>query len=85
MIDAHQHFWTLARGDYGWLSPEDVVLYRDFAPDDLSPLIEQAGITRTVVVQAAPTLDETRYLLDLAECSSFVSGVGSSSSFIRRW
>jgi len=75
VIDAHQHFWTLARGDYGWLSPEDVVLYRDFAPDDLAPLIEQAGITRTVVVQAAPTLDETRYLLDLAECSSFVAGV----------
>ncbi|MBW2232236.1 MAG: amidohydrolase family protein [Deltaproteobacteria bacterium] len=75
MIDAHQHFWTLARGDYGWLSPDESVLYRDFAPDDLAPLIERAGITRTVVVQAAPTLDETRYLLGVAEGSSFVAGV----------
>jgi len=75
MIDAHQHFWKLARGDYGWLSPDDVVLYRDFTPDDLAPLMEPAGITRTVVVQAAPSVDETRFLLGLAERSRFVAGV----------
>ncbi len=75
MIDAHQHFWTLARNDYGWLSPDDGLLYRDFGPADLAPHIERAGISRTVVVQAAPTFEETRYLLDLATSTASVAGV----------
>ncbi len=75
MIDAHQHFWSLARDDYGWLSPDDRVLYRDFGPDDLGPHLARAGILRTVVVQAAPTLAETRYLLGLAATTDWVAGV----------
>lgn len=75
MIDAHQHFWQLARGDYAWLTPELEVLYRDFGPDDLAPLYAEAGISRSVLVQAAPTLAETRHLLDLAARTSFVGGV----------
>jgi L-fuconolactonase len=74
-IDAHQHYWDPARGDYGWLTPELKVLYRKFGPDDLKPLRERAGIERTVVVQAAPTLDETRYLLDLARDEPSIAGV----------
>ena len=35
IIDAHQHFWQLSRGDYGWLTPEAGALYRDYLPDDL--------------------------------------------------
>lgn len=75
MIDAHQHFWTTSRDDYGWLTPDDAVLYRDFGPSDLAPLIEGAGISRTVVVQAAPTVAETRYLLDVADRTDWVAGV----------
>ena len=75
MIDAHQHFWTTSRDDYGWLTPDDAVLYRDFAPRDLAPLIGAAGIDRTVLVQAAPTVAETRYLLGIAERTDFVAGV----------
>ncbi len=75
MIDAHQHFWTTSRDDYGWLTPDDAVLYRDFGPADLEPLIDAAGIGRTVLVQAAPTVAETRYLLEIAEGADFVAGV----------
>jgi L-fuconolactonase len=74
-IDAHQHYWDPARGDYEWLTPELTVLYRPFGPADLQPLREQAGIERTVVVQAAPTLDETRYLLDIARHEPSIAGV----------
>jgi L-fuconolactonase len=74
-IDAHQHFWDPSRGDYGWLTPELSGLYRVFGPDDLKPLREAAKVARTVVVQAAPTIDETRYLLDLARNDSSVAGV----------
>ena len=74
-IDGHQHFWTLQREDYGWLTPDLEPLYRDFLPEDLEPLLDQAGIDRTVLVQAAETTDETRYLLDIAEHHPMVAGV----------
>lgn len=75
MIDAHQHFWRLDRGDYDWLTPEQGILYRDFQPDDLAPLYEGSGVGRSVLVQAAATIEETRYLLDLAARTPFVAGV----------
>ena len=74
-IDAHQHYWDPARGDYGWLTPDLAALYRRFGPADLAPLRERAGIARTVVVQAAPTVDETRYLLGLARDDDSIAGV----------
>lgn len=36
-IDAHQHFWNPARGDYGWMDPSNATLYRLYGPDDLRP------------------------------------------------
>src|SRR5512140_1630094 len=74
-IDAHQHFWRIARADYGWLTPELRPLYRDFGPADLAPLLDRHGISRTVLVQAAPTVAETRYLLEIAHATPFVAGV----------
>ncbi len=74
-VDGHQHFWSLQRDDYGWLTPELQVLYRDFAPADLSPLLDQAGIDQTILVQAAASVAETEYLLDIAEQHQFVAGV----------
>lgn len=74
-IDGHQHFWALERGDYGWLTPAQAPLYRDFGPADLEPLLARAGVDRTVLVQAAPTAAETRYLLELAGRHAFVAGV----------
>lgn len=75
MLDAHQHFWTLARGDYGWLTPKDATLYRDFGPEDLWPQMQAAGITQTILVQAAETEAETEHLLDIAARTGFVAGV----------
>ncbi|MCD1618776.1 amidohydrolase family protein [Salipiger marinus] len=75
MIDAHQHFWRVERGDYGWLTPDLGDLYRDFTPEDLAPLNAASGITRTILVQAAETEAETDFLLDLAARNGFVAGV----------
>ena len=75
IIDAHHHFWLLDRGDYGWLVPDLGVLYRDYGPEDLQPLIGQAGIEATVLVQAAPTDAETDFLLQVAADWPVVAGV----------
>lgn len=80
-IDAHQHFWRPSRGDYGWLTQELGPIYRDFMPDDLAPLLKTAGIDKTILVQAAPTLAETDWLLDLAEKTPFVAGVVGWADF----
>ena len=74
-IDGHQHFWTLQRDDYTWLTPDLKALYRDFLPDDLQPLLIQANVDHTVLVQAAATTDETRYLLEIAKRQPIVAGV----------
>lgn len=74
-IDAHQHFWRRDRGDYDWLTPELVPLWRDFLPDDLAPLLARHGIEGTVLVQAAPTEAETAFMLSLARSHGFIRGV----------
>lgn len=74
-IDAHQHFWQLARGDYGWLTPALAPIHRDFGPGDLAPLLQSRGIDKTILVQAAPTFTETLYLLELTARTPFVAGV----------
>jgi L-fuconolactonase len=75
-VDAHQHFWRPSRGDYGWLTPAaHPAICRKFLPADLEPLLNDAGIERTVLVQAAPTVAETEYLLGLAAETPFVAGV----------
>jgi len=80
-IDAHQHFWSLGRGDYGWLTPALGPIHRDFAPDDLGPHLAAHGITRTILVQAAPTEAETTYLIALATKTAFVAGVVGWTDF----
>jgi len=74
-IDAHQHFWQISRGDYGWLTPEVGEIYRDFLPADLAPILKDAGIDGTILVQAAPTAAETQFMLELANQTPFIKGV----------
>jgi L-fuconolactonase len=81
MIDAHQHFWRIDRGDYGWLTPALGAICRDFGPDDLAPILARHAIDATILVQAAPTIRETRWLLDLAAKTPFVAGVVGWAAF----
>ncbi|MDY0747895.1 amidohydrolase family protein [Paucibacter sp. R3-3] len=74
-IDAHQHFWRLDRGDYGWLTAELAPLYRDFAPGDLQPLLQRHGVAQTVLVQAADSTAETDFMLELAASHDWIGGV----------
>ena len=80
-IDAHHHLWTLARGDYGWLTPDLTPIYRDFHLSDLAPHLSAAGIEGTILVQAAPTEAESTFLLDIAENTEVVRGVVGWTDF----
>lgn len=74
-IDAHHHFWHPARGDYGWMPPDDPVLSRPYGPADLAAGLAAAGVIRTVLVQAAPSTAETEYLLGIADATDHVAAV----------
>jgi L-fuconolactonase len=74
-IDAHHHVWTLARGDYGWLTSGLAPIYRDFSMLDLSPHLANSRIDGTILVQAAPTEAETMFMLGIAEANEVVRGV----------
>lgn len=74
-IDAHQHFWKYTPEEYGWIDESMAVIRRDFLPEDLQAEIRESGIDGVVAVQARQTLEETRWLLDLASQHDFIRGV----------
>ena len=74
-IDSHQHFWSYSAAEYPWIGAGMERLARDYLPGDLGPVAAAAGIGGTVAVQARQTLEETRWLLDLAERHPLIRGV----------
>jgi L-fuconolactonase len=74
-IDAHQHFWTYNPQEYDWIDESMAVIRRDFLPQDLEPELQHAAFDGSVAVQVRQTLEETRWLLGLAERSPRIRGV----------
>ncbi|UOQ46973.1 amidohydrolase family protein [Gracilibacillus caseinilyticus] len=74
-IDAHQHYWKISRNDYGWITPEVPTLYRDFLEENLIPHLQKHKIDKTIVIQAAPTIEETEFILSQSENSEVIAGV----------
>jgi L-fuconolactonase len=75
MIDGHQHFWRYNREEYGWIDDTMSAIRRDFLPEDVAPLMRAAGVSASIAVQARQTIEETRWLLDLAARYPVISGV----------
>ena len=75
IIDAHHHLWKFDHTDYGWMDDSMTVLKQDYLPGDLEKHLPGAGVQGTVVVQARQTLEETRWLLELADKHPFILGV----------
>ena len=75
MIDAHAHVWQLERGGYDWLTPALPALFRDFDIDALHDELAAAGISRAILVQAAASAVETRWLCGLAGRADKIAGV----------
>ena len=75
VVDAHQHFWDPDRFDYFWMTETVRPLCRKFLPEHLEPLLAQAGVDRTVIVQAISSTEEAQWLLELASDHEFIAGV----------
>lgn len=74
-IDSHQHFWKYNPVEYGWIGEGMDVLKCDCLPADLAPLLQPAHLDGSVAVQARSTLEETEWLLRLADQVPSIKGV----------
>ncbi|MGW9169376.1 amidohydrolase family protein [Agromyces sp. NPDC055658] len=74
-IDAHLHLWTRSEGAYPWITPELGPLYADFGPGDARVELDAAGIDAAILVQAADSAADTRFMLDVAARHEWVAGV----------
>lgn len=74
-IDSHQHFWNYEPAKHVWIDDDMSVIRRDFSPSDLRKVYIENDIDGCVAVQADQTLEETDFLLHLADANDFIKGV----------
>lgn len=74
-IDSHQHYWHFNTADYGWMGENMAVIKRDFLPTDLLPELKSIDFDGSVAVQARQSLEETNWLLQLADEHPHIKGV----------
>jgi L-fuconolactonase len=74
-LDSHVHFWQHNADEYPWIDGTMTPLRRDFMPEDALGVMRPAGVDDCVAVQVRQTLDETRWMLQLADRYSFIAGV----------
>ena len=74
-IDSHHHFWQYSTEQYPWISDAMGVLQNDFLPMDLLAEAQPKRVEGVVSVQARQSVEETRWLLTLAEKNDWIRGV----------
>ena len=73
-IDAHQHFWKYSASEYPWIAANSP-LQRDWLPEDLEAIQKPLGLGGSIAVQARQSVEESRWLLELADRHELIRGV----------
>lgn len=74
-LDSHHHFWDYSPEEYGWIGEGMEILKSEYRPEELKPLIDEAGIDGVISVQARTELKENDALLEFAESNEWIRGV----------
>jgi L-fuconolactonase len=74
-VDTHHHFWNLSEVAYPWLTVAAGPIYADFAPTDLLPQLQAAGIDRTVLVQSCDSYADTASMLVHSDYNDWIGAV----------
>jgi L-fuconolactonase len=74
-IDSHHHLWAINRTDYVWMSAAHAAICRDFLSADLDATLDESGIDGSVAVQARQMVEETDFLLGIADANPRIQGV----------
>lgn len=83
IIDSHQHFWQFDPKRDSWIDDTMKILQRDFMPEDLLPRLNENNVVGSIAVQADTSVEETTFLIDLAEKYPFILGVVGWVDFCR--
>lgn len=75
IIDTHIHLWEYDAKAYPWISGDMEVLQSDFLPPDLARIYLKEEISGCVAVQARHSVEETEFLVNLANQHHFIRGV----------
>ncbi|MFB6318492.1 amidohydrolase family protein [Saccharicrinis sp. FJH54] len=75
IIDTHHHIWQYNPVEFDWIDDEMSSIRKSFLPEDLHQTIQGTGVEQVITVQARQTLEETDWLLTLAEKHDFMKGV----------
>lgn len=73
-LDSHQHFWNYSATEYPWI-PTGSALQRNWLPEDLDALQAPLALDGSIAVQARQSIEESRWLLELAAKSPRIRGV----------
>ena len=74
-VDAQHHLWRCNSSEYEWLEGDLAMFRRDFVPEDLAHATQGTGVSGTVAVQSRQSVQETAWLLQLAESTPLILGV----------
>ena len=76
MVDCHTHFYDPTRPEgVPWPGKGDKVLYRTVLPKDFLEQAAPLGVTKTVIVEASPWVEDNAWLLDVAAKNPSVLGI----------
>ncbi|TXT18353.1 MAG: amidohydrolase 2, partial [Planctomycetota bacterium] len=76
MVDCHTHFYDPTRPEgVPWPGKGDAVLYRTILPKQFLEQAAPVGVTKTIVVEASPRVEDNAWLLDLAAKNPSIIGV----------
>ncbi|MFU8893327.1 MAG: amidohydrolase family protein [Luteolibacter sp.] len=74
-IDSHHHLWAINDTDYVWMTDAHAVIRKNFLSAELDATMDAAGIDGTVAVQARQMIEETDFLLALADANPRIKAV----------
>jgi L-fuconolactonase len=74
-IDSHQHYWHFNVQDYGWMGENMLAIKRNFLPEDLVSELRSIDFDGSIAVQARQSIEETNWLLELADLNPQIKGV----------
>ena len=75
IVDAHTHFYDPSRSQgVPWPAKDNKLLYRTVLPSDFLRVAGPHGVSKTIVVEASPLLEDNQWILDLAERETSIVG-----------
>ena len=74
MLDTHHHLWSYSADEYPWI-PANTPLAQNQLLAELEEATSAAGVTGTIAVQARQTIEESTFLLKIADQSELIRGI----------